>query len=581
MKFILRYIKPYTVAVLIGMLIKFTGTIADLVLPSILAHLIDVVAPSKNVGSIIAFGALMLFFAVIGFSFNVVANRMASKVARDSCEKIRHDLFKKTQELSCRKTDEVTIASLEARLTSDTYNLHNFIGRIQRIGVRAPILLVGGMAVTLFLDTSLALVLICTLPFISFVVYFVSKRGVRLYKMLQESVDAMVRVVRENSLGIRVIKALSKTDYETERFDKVNTEASKRDRKANLVMGASNPIISLLLNIGLCAVILVGAVRVDGGLCEPGKIIAFMTYFTMISNAMLSVTRVFMMTSKGVASADRIAQIVDTTDGVDKLFEEQKSLDAKEPEEAVSKDVCIEFRNVSFSYVKGKKTLENISFSLGRGQTVGIIGETGSGKTTILSLLMRFYEPDSGEIFLDGKKLGTYSKTDLRSRFGIAMQNDFLFEGSIEENITFGRSVTEEGLEKALETSQAKEFVSELDDKTDHLLTSKGTNLSGGQKQRLLIARALAADPEILILDDSSSALDYRTDAFLRSAIKASYGGRITQVVVAQRVSAVKNADLILVLEKGCVIGKGTHDELMQSCKDYKEIAKSQMGSLE
>ncbi len=575
MKFILRYIKPYTSAVLLGLLIKFIGTVSDLVLPSVLAELIDKAVPSQDYARIVMCGIVMLFFSVVAFSFNVIANRMAANVARKSCERIRHDLFDKILKLSCKKTDEITIASLEARLTSDTYNLHNFIARVQRIGVRAPILLAGGIGVTLFLDASLTLVLLCTLPFIFIVVYGVSKSGIRLYKKLQDSVDDMVRVVRENALGVRVIKALSKTDYEIERFDSVNKELCKRDKKASLVMGISNPIISLLLNAGLCGVILVGAGRVDSGLGETGKIIAFMNYFIMISNAMLAITRVFIMTSKGVASADRIAEIVDTDDGIDKLYESEK----KEIEEKNARsDAFLEFRNVSFAYNENKNVLWDISFSVDKGQSIGIIGATGSGKSTILSLLYRFYEPNEGEILVDGKDIKSYSKDELRNLFGVSMQNDFIFEGTLYDNIAFGKELDKETVDRAVEISQAKEFVEGLPDKYEHMLTSKGTNLSGGQRQRLLISRAIARNPKILVLDDASSALDYRTDMLLRLAIKNGCRKDGVMVLCSQRVSTVKDCDVILVIENGRIIGKGRHAELLDSCSEYALIAKGQMG---
>ncbi len=577
MKFILRYIKPYTVAVVFGLIIKFIGTITDLVLPSVLARLIDIEAPAKNYTGMAVCGAVMLLCAVCALAFNIIANRMAAKVAKDSCEKIRHDLFERILQLSCRKADELTVASLEARLTSDTYNLHNFVGRIQRIGVRAPILLVGGIGVTLMLDRALTLVLLCTLPFIFAVVYSVSKRGIRLYKHLQDSVDDMVRVVRENALGIRVIKALSKTNYEIERFENVNKELSRRDMKASLVMGISNPVISLILNIGLCAVILLGAFRVDSGLSSAGKIIAFMNYFIMISNAMLAITRVFIMVSKGVASADRIAEVVDTKDGIDKLYLKEKELVENDTENNADNSF-VRFENVSFGYNKGKNVLENIDFSIGKGQTLGIIGSTGSGKSTVLSLLYRFYEPDEGCIYIDSKPVAAYDKQTLRGLFGVAMQNDFIEEGTIRDNICFGSNIGEEQIEKAVEISQAKEFIASKEDGLDHAVTSKGTNLSGGQRQRLLIARAIARNPRILVLDDSSSALDYRTDMLLRSAIKSGCRKDGVLILASQRVSTVKDCDLILVLEEGRLIGKGKHDELIESCEEYRLIANSQMG---
>ena len=567
MKFIYRYIKPYGFAIILGLIIKFIGTISDLVLPSVLARLIDVEAPQKDFTGIIICALIMLIFSVIAYVFNVTANRMASKVAKNSCEKIRHDLFEKTLMLSCKKSDEITVASLEARLTADTYNLHNFIGRIQRMGVRAPILLIGGIIVTLVMDRALTLVLLCTLPFISVIVYTVSKKGIVLYEKLQESVDDMVKVVRENALGIRVIKALSKTDYEIGRFKSVNSDLSRRDMKASLVMGISNPVISLFLNAGLCGVILLGSFRVDSGLTSPGKIIAFMNYFIMISNAMLAVTRVFIMTSKGIASANRIAFVVDTEDGIDLLYKQEKELC---DEKAQAKDNgFIRFENVSFCYNEGKNVLENIDFSLKEGQSLGIIGSTGSGKSTILSLLYRFYEPTEGKIYIDGKPAKSYGKKEFRNLFG---------EGTIRENICFGKEADDTAIEKAVEISQAKEFISSKEGGLDYNVNSKGTNLSGGQKQRLLIARAIARNPRILVLDDSSSALDYRTDMLLRSAIKDGMRKDGVLILASQRVSTVKDCDLIIVLEDGKPIGKGTHEDLLKNCEEYRLIAQSQMG---
>ena len=575
MKFIYRYVKPYIALALFGITVKFLGTIAELILPSLLATILDDIAPTGNIGDVLICGAGMTLCALVTISFNIIANRTAAKVALHSALKIRHDLFERIQQLSCTKADKVTIASLEARLTSDTYNLHNFIGRIQKIGVRAPILLLGGIIVTLFLDPVLAAVLVCTLPFIATVVAVISKRGVGLYDKLQNSVDGLVRVVRENSLGVRVIKALSKTDYEKKRFDAVNREVSERERKASLVMGLSDPSIKLFLNIGLSAVIIVGAYRVDKGVCEPGKIIAFMTYFTMISNALLAVTRVFTLTARGIASADRISEIVDTKDGIDKMYNAVKAeIDADRRDNGA----YLEFNDVCFSYIKGKKTLENISFKLKKGQSLGIIGATGSGKTTLLSLLFRFYEPDSGKIVLDGHNIQSYERKEYRKKFGAALQNDFIFEGSVRDNIRFGRDIDDESIIKALKCAQGYDFVSALDGGLDYTLSAKGTNVSGGQRQRLLVARALAANPEILVLDDASSALDYKTDAKMRKAIREEYGKNTTLITVAQRISSVKDADFVIVLEKGRIAGIGKHKELMQSCDIYRSIAYTQMG---
>lgn len=551
----------------LGLFIKFIGTIMDLLLPYILSYLIDDIVPQREVNPIIWWGIIMVIVSLLGVTGNVVANRMASRVARNTAEKIRYDLFARTMRLTCAQMDGFTIPSMEARLTTDTYNVHQFLGAFQRLGVRAPILLIGGIIVTFSLDAAMAWVLLATLPLIAAVVYIISKKGVPLYTIQQQKIDKMVRVIREDSQGIRVIKALSKTDYERRRFDDVNREVNAAERKAAITMAASNPLITFFLNLGLVVVILVGAWQVDRGLSEPGKIIAFMSYFTLISNALLAVTRMFVMFSKSSASAKRIEEILSAPADLEIMPDV--------PEKGT--DAHIVFDRVTFSYNKRRNNITDISFSLKKGGTLGIIGATGSGKTTILSLLMRFYDADSGNIYINGRDIRSIPPAELHQMFGVAMQNDFLYAETIAENIAFGREISPEAMERAIQTAQAADFIDKLEDKTLHQLTTAGTNISGGQKQRTLISRALAGNPEILILDDSTSALDYKTDAALRSALRKDFD-ETTTVVVAQRVSSIQYADLILVLDDGEIIGSGTHQQLMETCKVYREISNSQMG---
>ena len=576
MKFILRYMKPFVLSMIFGVTLKFMGTFTDLFLPSLLEYLIDDVVPTKNVRMIVICGAAMLALSLSGYFLNIVANRMASRVARDAGRKIRHDLFSRTLELSCADADKFSVASLESRLTSDTYNIHHMIGMIQRIGIRAPILLIGGIIVTLFMEPVLTLVLIAMLPLIYFVVRYVSGKGVKLYKALQEAADEMVRIVRENSLGVRVIKALSRQKREAARFDNVNSELTAKEKRAGEVMAVSNPVISFFLNIGLVLIVLVGAYRVHVGVCEAGKILAFMNYFTMISNALLSITRIFVMLSKGTASAGRIEEVINAPQKAFEVYGLEKKTDA-----------YIKFENVSFAYgdaegeAKGKNAVEDISFELKKGQTLGIIGGTGSGKSTIINLLVGFYEPCEGRIYIDGKSVGAYEKDKFRELFGIATQNPFLYSETIRENIDFGRNLTDASIEKAADIAQASAFIAEKENCYDFMLNSKGNNLSGGQKQRLIISRAVAAEPQILILDDSQSALDYRTDANLRRELEAMDGNKndkTTKIIVAQRVSSVMGADLIIVLDNGRIVSSGTHDELVEKCEIYSEISKTQMG---
>lgn len=566
MKKVFFYLKPYLPRMSVGLLIKFTGTIMDLALPWILSYMIDDIVPLKDVPLILIWGVIMVICSIVAVVTNIVANRMASWVAQHTTQALRHDLFHKITYLSCKQIDEFTIPSLESRLTTDTYNIHQMIGMMQRLGVRAPILLLGGVLVTLTLDPILCLVLVSTMPFIGFLIYYISKKGIPLYVYLQRGVDAMVRTVRENIAGIRVIKALSKTDYEKDRFAGVNAEVVRRETKAATTMALTNPLMNLFLNLGLTAVIFVGAILVNNGMTQPGKIIAFLTYFTIILNAMLSINRMFVMYSKGTASAKRISEVLNTP--------EDLTLIQADP---VSLPYHIVFEHVSFSYQKKEDNVTDISFRLKRGETLGIIGATGCGKSTLISLLMRLYDADSGEIFIDNRKIESIPPEELHTKFGVVFQNDILFADTIAENISFGRSLPLEQIQKAAECAQAAEFINALPDGYDHMLTAKGTNLSGGQKQRLLIARALAGNPEILILDDSSSALDYRTDAQLRRALAREYQGTTT-VIIAQRISSILHADHILVLEEGKELGYGTHEELMQICALYREISQSQMG---
>lgn len=377
MKFIYQYIKPFIGIMIVGLLIKTIGTLIELALPYILSYILDDLVPNDGrLSMIILWGGIMILCALLALLCNVKANRMASKVARDCTRKIRHDLFYQTITLSGKQLDYFTIPSLEARITTDTYNVQNFIGRIQRLGVRAPLLLMGGLVVTLIMDAYLSLVMIAILPIIFIVVLFISLKGVKLYASVQDSVDGMVRVVREDTQGIRVIKALSKVEKEQQRYDKVNKKLINAEKKASLAMGFVNPIMSLLMNLGITFVVLIGAYRVMNRQTEPGKIVAFTQYFTMISTATLSITRIFMMYTKSSASASRIAEVMNTVKDL-----EIASLDIYP---LVENDDYIVFDNVSFSYNQTKDNLKNISFRLSKGQTLGIIGATGSGKTTLV-----------------------------------------------------------------------------------------------------------------------------------------------------------------------------------------------------
>ncbi|HIV93148.1 MAG TPA: ABC transporter ATP-binding protein/permease [Candidatus Eisenbergiella stercoravium] len=566
------YLRPYYRRMAVGFLIKFLGAIMDLFIPWILAYVIDSVIPVGSMGLIFVWGGVMLICSILAVSFNIIANRMASRVASDATQIIRHDLFAKTMYLSARQTDAFTKPSLISRLTTDTYNVNQMIGRVQRLGVRAPILLVGGVMFTMSLDPVLSSVLLLVMPVLAVVMVAVSRKGMPLYRKLQSSVDSFVCLVREDIAGIRVIKALSKMDYEKEKFDRINRMVVTCERNAERTMAVLNPAMNMLLNLGLVGVIIVGAFRVNAGTSEVGKILAFMTYFTIILNAMMSISRMFVIINKAVASAARIDQVLSCEDDLALLGD-------KTGQEADTEDAEIVFDHVTFSYNKNEPNLRDISFIVKKGEMLGIIGSTGSGKTTLASLLMRLMDVDEGRVLIGGRDVRSFEKKDLRSRFGVVFQNDTIFEDTIYENVRMGRQIGKKEIIQALRYAQADEFTREKEESEGAMLDIRGANLSGGQKQRVLIARALAARPEILILDDSSSALDYRTDAMLRRQLKENFSDTTT-ILIAQRISSVMHADHILVLEDGEMIGYGTHEELLRGCAVYREISRSQTGDI-
>ncbi len=593
MKFIFSYVKKYRVMVAFGMLIKLSAALAELLLPYVLEHLIDDVAPLQKTGPVLAWGAVMLILVVYVRQANVKANRTAVGVAKRSIYEIRRDLFWKSVNLSGGQLDAFGLPSLNSRMTSDSYNLQSFIQSSQTMGIRAPILLFGGIAITLTMDLGLASILCIMAPVLITAVVYVSMRGIPLYEKVQKSVDDIVRIMRENITGIRVVKALSKEDYEMGRFEDANREMANRDIKAGIVMALPGPIMTFMLNIGLTIVVIVGAYRVNGGITQPGVILAFLTYFNMILMGVMGLNRIFMLMSKANASANRIAAVVNSEEELQPVSAEEaaeteregyivfdhvtfsygKHPEAAETEEALEEDAAM----ARFDGLERQKCLEEIDFTVKKGGSLGIIGATGCGKTTVINLLMRFYDADEGHIFIDGRDVRTYDKDELHRLFGVVFQNDVIFADSLKENISFGRDVGTEEMRRAAGDAMAREFIESYEDTYDHRAVVRGANLSGGQRQRVLIARALAAAPQILVLDDSSSALDYKTDAALRKAIREHHADTTT-IIIAQRISSIMGLDDIIMLEEGKVIGHGTHEELLRDCAMYQEIYRTQMG---
>lgn len=581
MKLIFRYMGRYRAAVLLAMGIKLAGTMTELLLPYILEYMIDDVVPAGSLPRVVLWGLLMFAAAVVCRQLNVLANRRTVDNAHRISYDVRQDLFVKTANLPGSAFDELGLPSLISRMTSDSYNVQSAVQQLQSMCVRAPMLLLGGMVMTLAMDLPLAMILVVMLPVLLAVVFFVCAKGIPMYNTVQKRLDSVVRIMRENITGIRVVKALSKADYEKRRFAVANREMTNCDIKASTVMAIPGPLMQLCLNVGLTLVVVAGAWRVNEGLTRPGVILAFLTYFNMITMGVMGLSRIFMTLSKASASAGRIAEVLAAPD-------EQRVL---RPGEALQPSGAgfLRFENVDFSYGKTgagfaggerEKALDHISFSLNRGESLGIIGPTGCGKTTIINLLMRFYDADAGGVFVDGRDVRSYDKDELHRKFGVAFQNDMVFQDTLGENIRFGRDLDEAALRRAAKDAMAAEYIDSLEDGLDHPAAIKGANLSGGQKQRLLVARALAGNPEILVLDDSSSALDYRTDAAMRRAIARSHGDS-TVILIAQRVSSVMGMDHILVMDNGRCIGYGSHGELLENCPPYREIYETQMGAME
>ncbi len=582
MKLMLRYVKDYRWAYIGVIAIKFAATFAELLLPYVLEHLIDNVAPEKNLGKIFLWGGVMLALAAGVWRSNVYANQKSVRISARSAYDLRRDLFRRSLTLSGSQVDAIGLPSLTSRMTSDSYNVQDCIRMVPSLGVRAPILLIGGVVVTLVMDPGLSLILCIFLPVILGVVVGVSLKGIPLYDRVQNSLDGVVRVMRENITGIRVVKALSKEQHETARFSGVNEQMNRRERRAGAIMSLPGPVMTLLLNLGLGLVVLVGARRVNDGKIEPGVILSFLTYFNMILMGVMGLNRIFLMLSKANASANRIAEVMDLPVALQAL-PEGECAHTDDPGFLVFDDVSFRYGEAgsgaagAFAGGERQMSLSHISFSVPRGGSLGIIGPTGCGKTTIIRLLMRFYDCTEGHVFVDGRDVRSYAPEDLRRRFGVVFQNDVVFADSLAENITFGRNVDDKAMRAAAADACAAEFIEAYEDEYDHLAAIHGANLSGGQRQRVLISRALAADPEILVLDDASSALDYRTDAAVRTAIREHHSGA-TSIVVAQRVSSLMSLDRILVLDEGRILGLGTHDELLENCPQYRDIYEAQMG---
>lgn len=570
MKTILGYLRPHAPRVAAGVTVKFTAAVLELLLPLLLARIIDDCVPARDLPGVFRAGGLMLLMAFGAAFCNITANRMAAWVSMDVTRRLRRDLYRRTLLLSQAQQERFSVSSIVSRLTNDTYNVHQMFDKIQRGGIRAPMLVLGGLALTFLQAPLLALVqlAVCSATFLA--IWLVTRQGIPRYARAQEAVDAVVRILRENASGVRVIKALACQERERERFNAASRASRDAEEAAGGVMAAANPLSDFLLNLGLVLVVLAGAALVNRGWMSSGQIVAFLSYFTIIQTATLGLAKLFVKYSKGVASARRIEEVLLAPE--DQTARTAGEADLRGPE--------LGMENVSFSYLGVEKDLDSASFSLNKGETLGILGPTGAGKSTLISLLLRLYDADGGVVWLGGRDVSTLSRESLRGRFGVVFQNEALLNDSVYENISFLRGLPREDAAAAAKTAQAWEFIEKLPGGLDARLDIRGANLSGGQRQRLLIARALAARPGILILDSADSALDYRTAAALHAAIRRDFPG-VTLVVVSERVASLRDADRILVLEDGVIAAQGSHGELLASCGRYRRMAELQMGGLD
>lgn len=567
MKTILGYLRPHAPRVAAGVTVKFTAAVLELLLPLLLARIIDDCVPARDLPGVFRAGGLMLLMAFGAAFCNITANRMAAWVSMDMTRRLRRDLYRRTLLLSQAQLDRFSVSSIVSRLTNDTYNVHQMFDKIQRGGIRAPMLVLGGLALTFLQAPLLALVQLAVCSATFFAIWLVTRQGVPLYARAQEAVDTVVRILRENASGVRVIKALACQERERERFNAASRASREAEEAAGGVMAAANPLSDFLLNLGLVLVVLAGAALVNRGWMSSGQIVAFLSYFTIIQTATLGLAKLFVKFSKGVASARRIEEVL--------LAPEEQA--ARPAGEADLRGPELGMENASFSYLGVEKDLDGASFSLNKGETLGILGPTGAGKTTLVSLLLRLYDADGGVVWLGGRNVSTLSRESLRGLSGVVFQNEALLNDSVYENISFLRGLSREDAAAAAKTAQAWEFIENLPGGLDARLDIRGANLSGGQRQRLLIARALAAKPGILILDSADSALDYRTAAALHAAVRRDFPG-VTLVVISERVASLRDADRILVLEDGAITAQGTHGELLESCGRYRRMAELQMG---
>lgn len=563
-----KYLGGFKKELIVGPAAKLTEAIFELIVPLIMADIIDVgINGGAGKPYIYRMGGIMILMGALGLCCALVCQYLASRASQGVGTVIRNDLFRHIGSLSHAELDRFGTPSLITRVTNDVNQVQSAVAMLIRLVVRAPFLVIGAAVMAMTIDLKLSLVFLAVMPLVAAVLYFIMFRSVPLYRVIQKKLDKISLITRESLSGARVIRAFSGEAAEEKRFREANDDFADTSMRVGRLSALLNPLTYAIMNLAIAAIVWFGGFRVDSGALTQGQVIAFVNYMTQISLALVVVANLVVLFTKAAASSARINEV----------FETEPSIKDGAGAAVSEKAPVIEFKDVSFSYSEGgDNALENITFSVRKGETVGIIGGTGSGKSTLVSLIPRFYDAEKGSVLINGADVKSYGLKELRQKIGFVPQKAMLFSGTIAENLRWGNeNASDEQLQKAAETAQAKEFIDKLPDGFNTHINQGGRNLSGGQKQRLTIARALTGSPEILILDDSASALDFATDAALRKAI-AKDTQNMTVLIVSQRATSIRHADKIIVLDDGEAAGIGTHSELLESCPVYREIVMSQ-----
>lgn len=565
--------KDYKKEAILGPVFKLIEAILELFIPIVMAKIIDIGVANKDIAYVFKMGGLLILLGAVGLAFALICQYYASIASQGAGTSIRSQLYKHINNLSHSEIDKIGTPTLITRLINDINQIQTGIAMLIRLGTRSPFIIIGSTIMAISIDFKLSIIFLITTPLIALVIYLVMSKSLPLYKVIQGKLDNISLITRENLEGARVIKAFSKEENEKQRFKDGTIELADTNIKVGKISALLNPITYIIMNLSIIAILWFGGIRVNIGSLTQGEVIAFINYITQILLSLIVFSQLIVILTKGATSANRVLEILNIKSSIE---DNKNSINYK----ANPSSPLIEFKNVSFSYEDSNEySLKDINLSIYKNETIGIIGGTGSGKSTLVNLIPRFYDVSKGEVLIKGINTKNYNLKNLRKLIGIVPQKAVLFKGSILDNLKWGNeNATIEDIKEALEISQSDVFVNSLKEKYNSEVLQGGKNFSGGQKQRLTIARALVTKPEILILDDSSSALDFATDAALRQALKDETKD-MTVLMVSQRASSIKNADKIIVLDNGEIAGIGTHDYLLNNCEVYNEIYSSQINN--